>query len=65
MVTAICRYRGKWGYHISQQSQIIINTISLSRYERGLANPSIDVVQKITMALDASIDQLVLEKNKI
>lgn len=31
----------------------------LSRYERGQASPSIDVVQKIAVKLDVSLDQLV------
>ena len=39
--------------------KISSHAVQFSRYERGLAAPSIDVVQKISEALDVSIDELV------
>jgi len=52
---------------ISQEElagKIGVHPNHLSRYERGLASPSIEVVQKISEALDVSIDQLVLGKEQ-
>jgi transcriptional regulator with XRE-family HTH domain len=39
--------------------KISIHPVQFSRYERGQSAPSIEVVQKIAVALDVSIDQLV------
>ena len=52
---------------ISQEdlaNKIGVHPNHLSRYERGMASPSIDVVQKISEVLDVSIDQLVLGKEQ-
>ncbi len=56
------------GKKISQEelaNKIGIHPNHLSRYERGLASPSIDVVQKMAEAFEISIDQLVfgMEQN--
>ncbi len=53
--------------NISQEElagKIGVHPNHLSRYERGLASPSIDVVQKISEVLDISIDQLVYGKEQ-
>jgi transcriptional regulator with XRE-family HTH domain len=47
---------------ISQEElskKISIHPVQFSRYERGQSVPSIEVVQKIAVALEVSIDQLV------
>lgn len=51
--------------NISQEElakQIGVHPNHLSRYERGLASPSIEVVQKIAEVLGISIDRLVFGK---
>jgi transcriptional regulator with XRE-family HTH domain len=51
--------------NISQEElakKVGIHPNHLSRYERGQASPSIEVVQKIADALEVSIDQLVFGK---
>ncbi|MFN7910300.1 MAG: helix-turn-helix domain-containing protein [Bacteroidota bacterium] len=42
--------------------KIGVHTNHLSRYERDLSNPSIEVVANIAKALDVSIDELVYGK---
>ena len=44
--------------------KINVHPNHLSRYERGLASPSIEVVQKISEVLEVSIDQLVFGKEQ-
>ena len=53
------KYRTKKG--ISQEEmakKISVHATHLSRYERGLSAPSIEVVKKIAEVLDVSIDEL-------
>ena len=42
--------------------KISVHANHISRYERDLSSPSIDVVQRIANALDVSIDELVYGK---
>jgi transcriptional regulator with XRE-family HTH domain len=44
--------------------QIGVHVTHLSRYERGLSSPSLEVAQKIAEALDTPIDFLVKGDNK-
>jgi transcriptional regulator with XRE-family HTH domain len=51
--------------NISQEDlakKIGVHANHISRYERDLSNPSIEVVQKIAATLDISIDELVYGK---
>lgn len=53
-------YRAKKGFSQEGLAKAIgVHATHLSRYERGLSMPSIEVVQKISDILQVSIDQLV------
>jgi transcriptional regulator with XRE-family HTH domain len=45
--------------------QIGVHVTHLSRYERGLSSPSLEVIQKIAEALNISIDTLVFGQKNI
>lgn len=45
--------------------EIGVHVTHLSRYERGLSSPSLEVVQKIAEVLNVSIDILVYGENNI
>lgn len=53
-------YRTQKGISQEELGGLIeVHPNQLSKYERGQASPSIDVVQRIANALEVSIDQLV------
>jgi len=54
--------KARAGKNVSQDElakKIGVHATHVSRYERGLSAPSIDVVQKIAETLEVSIDELV------
>ena len=54
------KYRTEKG--ISQEElakKVGVHTTHLSRYERGLSQPSIEVAQKLAEAFDISVDELI------
>jgi transcriptional regulator with XRE-family HTH domain len=60
--------KARSGKNISQDElakKIGVHATHVSRYERGLSAPSIDVVQKIAETLDVSIDELVFGNQSI
>jgi transcriptional regulator with XRE-family HTH domain len=58
--------RKKQGFSQDQLANAIgVHKSHVSRYERGLALPSIEVAQKIAETLDVSIDQLIFEGSEI
>lgn len=57
------QFRTEKGLSQEELAQKIgVHANHLSRYERDVASPSIEVVEKISLALDVSIDRLVFGK---
>ena len=63
--THLKQARNNKGFSQGQLAEIVeMHSTHISRYERNLANPTIEVVKKIAEALDTSVDYLIYGEEK-